>query len=138
MKDEIKEILEELKEKNETYKECSENGIIENEYYKSHILLDYITNLQNGFKSTVEELCETTEKLEILQEENERLKDEKPEYILRWKLEEQLEDYKSRNKKTIEDIDLVIELIKQQPTEDDSWILNKLNGFKYLLNGGDE
>lgn len=46
MSDEIKEILEELKEKNETYKECSENGIIENEYYKSHILLDYITNLQ--------------------------------------------------------------------------------------------
>lgn len=43
---EIKEILEELKEKNETYKECSGNGIIENEYYKSHILLDYITNLQ--------------------------------------------------------------------------------------------
>ena len=78
-------------------------------------LLDYITNLQ---------------------EENERLKDEKPEYILRWKLEEQLEDYKSRNEKAIEDIDLVIELIKQQPTEDDSWILNKLNGFKYLLNGG--
>ena len=43
-------------------------------------LLDYITNLQ---------------------EENERLKNEKPEYILRWKLEEQLEDYKSRNEKAI-------------------------------------
>lgn len=46
MNNEIKEILEELKEKNERYKECSENGIIENDYYKSHILLDYITNLQ--------------------------------------------------------------------------------------------
>lgn len=30
-------------------------------------------------------------------------------------------------------IDIVIELIKQQPTKDDSWILEKLNGFKYIL-----
>lgn len=61
MSDEIKEILEELKEKNETYKECSENGIIENEYYKSHILLDYITNLQQekeDYKSRVENAVE--------------------------------------------------------------------------------
>ena len=63
MSEEIKEILEELKEKNETYKECIEDGIIENEYYKSHLLLDYITNLQQeneqlkadyGSKSQVE------------------------------------------------------------------------------------
>lgn len=31
------------------------------------------------------------------------------------------------------EIDLVIELIKQQPTEDDSWILNRLNAFKNIL-----
>ena len=30
-------------------------------------------------------------------------------------------------------IDLVIELIKQQPTEDDRWILDRLNGFKIIL-----
>lgn len=47
-------------------------------------------------------------------------------------------DYKSRNEKAIENIDLVIELIKQQPTGDDTWILNKLNGFKYLLQGEDK
>jgi hypothetical protein len=35
--------------------------------------------------------------------------------------------------KTINDIDLVIELIKQQPTEDDSWILDRLNAFKIIL-----
>lgn len=35
--------------------------------------------------------------------------------------------------RTINDIDLVIELIKQQPTEDDSWILSRLNGFKIIL-----
>ena len=46
--------------------------------------------------------------------------------------------YKSRNEKAIENIDLVIELIKQQPTEDDTWILNKLNGFKYILTDGDD
>lgn len=32
------------------------------------------------------------------------------------------------------EIDLVIELIKQQPTEDDSWILDRLNTFKIILN----
>lgn len=31
------------------------------------------------------------------------------------------------------EIDLVIELIKQQPTEDDKWILDRLNGFKIIL-----
>ena len=30
-------------------------------------------------------------------------------------------------------IDLVIELIKQQPTKDDRWILDRLNGFKIIL-----
>lgn len=35
--------------------------------------------------------------------------------------------------RTINAIDLVIELIKQQPTEDDKWILDRLNGFKIIL-----
>lgn len=35
--------------------------------------------------------------------------------------------------KTINAVDLVIELIKQQPTEDDRWILDRLNGFKIIL-----
>lgn len=34
---------------------------------------------------------------------------------------------------TINAIDLVIELIKQQPTKDDRWILDRLNGFKIIL-----
>lgn len=49
-------------------------------------------------------------------------------------------DLKQENKKqkevidkTTNAIDLVIELIKQQPTEDDSWILDRLNGFKIIL-----
>ena len=50
----------------------------------------------------------------------------------------ELLDIKEKNEKAIENIDLVIELIKQQPTGDDTWILNKLNGFKYLLQGEDK
>ena len=49
-------------------------------------------------------------------------------------------DWKEESKKQKEvidklnnEIDLVIELIKQQPTEDDTWILNRLNAFKYIL-----
>lgn len=34
---------------------------------------------------------------------------------------------------TINAIDLVIELIKQQPTKDDRWILDRLNRFKIIL-----
>lgn len=41
--------------------------------------------------------------------------------------------YKEVIEKAINDIDLVIELIKQQPTEDDSWILDRLNAFKIIL-----
>ena len=73
MKDEIKEILEELKEKNETYKECSENGIIENKYYKSHLLLDYITNLQEEYNNSQITLAEEWEKRLEIEEKNKHL-----------------------------------------------------------------
>lgn len=48
-----------------------------------------------------------------------------------WKEESQRQ--KEVIDKTINAIDLVIELIKQQPTEDDRWILDRLNGFKIIL-----
>ena len=48
-------------------------------------------------------------------------------------LNEQNKKYKEVINKVINDIDLVIELIKQQPTEDDSWILDRLNAFKIIL-----
>lgn len=47
-------------------------------------------------------------------------------------------NYKSRCEGTINLIDRTIEIIKQQPTKDDSWILSRLYGFKYSLNGSDE
>lgn len=48
-------------------------------------------------------------------------------------LKEQLEKEQDVIDKAIDNIDIVIELIKQQPTEDDSWILEKLNSFKIIL-----
>ena len=35
-------------------------------------------------------------------------------------------------------IDRTIEIIKQQPTKDDSFILSRLYGIKFALNGGDK
>lgn len=48
-------------------------------------------------------------------------------------LEQEYQKYKEVIDKAINDIDLVIELIKQQPTEDDNWILGRLNAFKIIL-----
>ena len=48
-------------------------------------------------------------------------------------LEQQCKKQKEIINKTINAIDLVIELIKQQPTKDDRWILDRLNGFKIIL-----
>lgn len=53
------------------------------------------------------------------------------DYIVGLKI--QSKKYKEVIDKVINDIDLVIELIKQQPTEDDSWILGRLNAFKIIL-----
>ena len=50
---------------------------------------------------------------------------------------EQLQQENRKQKEIIDEtinaIDLVIELIKQQPTEDDRWILDRLNVFKIIL-----
>ena len=48
-------------------------------------------------------------------------------------LEQQCQKQKEVINETINAIDLVIELIKQQPTKDDRWILDRLNGFKIIL-----
>ena len=48
-------------------------------------------------------------------------------------LEQQCKKQKEVIDEVINAIDLVIELIKQQPTKDDRWILDRLNGFKIIL-----
>ena len=103
MKDEIKEILDRINNYPEKLYCLNEN--------EKHLLLDYITNLQ---------------------EENERLKElnvcvgcnNNP-------------DYKSRNEKAKSLTNRTIEIIKQQPSGNDEWILERLNGINYCL-GGDE
>ena len=51
--------------------------------------------------------------------------------MINWK--EESKKKKEVIDETINAIDLVIELIKQQPTKDDRWILDRLNGFKIIL-----
>lgn len=52
-------------------------------------------------------------------------------------LTKQIEDYKSRNEKAKSLTNRTIEIIKQQPSGNDEWILERLNGINYCL-GGDE
>lgn len=116
MKEEIKEILGTIKKCIETNDDNIESFIIDINKWKE--LLDYITNLQekvNQYENPDDMTLmfmwcneKAKDKIKHLQEENERLKDEKPEYILRWKLEEQIDDYKSRNEKAIEYIELYL------------------------------
>ena len=67
-----------------------------------------------------------------LQQENQELK-KIVELYSKSLYNAELTKYKEVIDKAINDIDLVIELIKQQPTEDDSWILDRLNSFKIIL-----
>lgn len=72
--------------------------------------------------------------IEQLQQENKKLNGAIQTYniLLKSNIEEN-KQLKEVIDKAINDIDLVIELIKQQPTEDDSWILSRLNAFKIIL-----
>ena len=110
MKDEIKEILEYLNEFVNDKEEITKYGC-EISVKQAKQLLDYITNLEQE-KNMFERSFKTMSK----------------NYF----------EVKSRIDKAIENIDLTIEIIKQQPTEDDSWILNRLNGFKYILKGSEK
>lgn len=46
-----------------------------------------------------------------------------------------IEQLENNRDKAINSIDITIELIEQQPTEDDTWILDRLKGFKNILRG---
>lgn len=66
-----------------------------------------------------------------------KIKYDGDDFIPLWEWINQLQQENKKQKevidKVINDIDLVIELIKQQPTEDDTWILSRLNAFKIIL-----
>lgn len=128
-------------------------------------VLDYITNLQQKLQLANDTLDTHNELIEKLQQDLDKANDiiEKDRQFYKCRMDEyaelkkenkklnrmcelyskslynaELTDYKSRCEGTINLIDRTIEIIKQQPTKDDSWILSRLYGFKYALNGSDE
>lgn len=139
MKDEIKEIVVDNGELIAYYKDGSFQAFDT----LLQEVLDYITNLQEqieikskGFKATVEELCETSEKLEHLQEENERLKKEKKK--LSNDLAEAILFNQKRceqNKELKQRIDKAIKIIQNDTTLNPPRQRDRLIN---LLNGGDE
>lgn len=74
-------------------------------------LIDYITNLQQLYKNGL------------------KVNRNSHKYIT---------ELETRIYSCLDGIDRTIEIIKQQPTKDDSWILSRLYGLKYSLNGSDE
>lgn len=80
----------------------------------------YLENQINGYRNTNINLID---KNKYLEQENKKLKGKQ---------------LNQRIDKSITSIDILIEIIKQQPTDDaldDLWILDKLNGFKEILKG---
>ena len=92
----------------------------------------------DGDIATIDQMRELVENKNLsivkLQQENKKLNGAIQTYdiLLKANVEENKQQ-KEVIDKTINAIDLVIELIKQQPTEDDRWILDRLNGFKIIL-----
>ena len=48
-----------------------------------------------------------------------------------WK--EDTKKYKEVIDKAINNLNIIIDIVREQPTEDDRWILDRLNGFKIIL-----
>lgn len=68
------------------------------------------------------------------------LRERTKEDILKLVIEKDIEIARLNNiiKHTDSWIDRTIEIIKQQPSEDDTWILERLNGIKQCLKGSDK
>ena len=77
--------------------------------YMIQDLLDYITNLQEELENKAYEQLKT-----------------------------QCFVYKERIDKALSWTNRIIEIIKQQPSENDTWILENLQSIKYLLKGSDK
>lgn len=138
MKDEIKEFEEFRKDEDGTYFYYIDKDGNEQWSYKLDNLKDYITNLQEKNESLKVKLnCkeyfsstmpENTEFVILTKENYDRQQKD---------IELELIDYKSRNEKAKSLTNRTIEIIKQQPSGNDEWILERLNGINYCL-GGDE
>jgi len=116
MKDEIKEILDNFKNYEERYKKCNENQFII--FYRDiHLLLDYITNLQEENKNSFEKGY--AEGIIVAELDNEN------EFIVAYK------ELKQR-------IDKAIEYIEKQEDYFNDYPLINRQDLLNILNGGDE
>ena len=116
MNDEIKEILDNFKKYEARYKLHNETQFIIT-HREIQILLDYITNLQ---------------------QENENTKEKAKNYL---DIYEEMFDYKSRCEKANNQLKIIMQIIKEQPTrniEDDEWLENRLIGVVNILQNGSE
>ena len=77
MNDEIKEILEKLKDREETYQFCKQYKLtINDSIYEVHYLLDYITNLQKNNDNQMKYIADLLVQITNLQQENDGLKND--------------------------------------------------------------
>ena len=115
MNNEIKEILIQLEYFiEENYKYYNDFELNKNQIKQ---LLDYITNLQ---------------------QENENTKEKAKNYL---DIYEEMFDYKSRCEKANNQLKIIMQIIKEQPTrniEDDEWLENRLIGVVNILQNGSE
>ena len=110
MTNEIKNIIAEMQLRNGRYIMCKNEDIsFSDEDYKTHILLDYITNLQK--------------ENEILNQNNQAMQEE---MARTWKI---ADDYKSRIDKAIEEIETIkqhYEELRKSPFEDSVFLTDML------------
>ena len=138
-----------LQQENEKLKYNARGQV--NDYFKDKYADEVLKNadLIKDFELTCYKNYELQQENEFLEQENERLKfengnlktNEQINVEVHNKQLEIIKEYKSRCEKVINAIDILQEIIYQQPTDnkaDDMWLLDKLDGFKNILNGSDE
>ena len=144
MNDEIKEILDKLKDDN-WYDELDLTGEmwIELRWKETHLLLDYITNLQQDNTMYAQLKDEYEEEIKDLQQENERLKEENKHIFANVNDDELLisnamnyteaQDYKSRCEKASEIIKKEKEIMGYAKYDSCLLLIENI-----LQNGGDK
>lgn len=104
---------------------------------------EIIDILKEFEEKRVEQLSENSRKLFYavmsIADDRDRLKQENNKLKIDISARETIcDDYKSRIDKALSWTNRIIEIIKQQPSEDDTWLLENLHSIKYLLQGSDK
>lgn len=113
------------------------------------VIINYITNLQTieqQYSAILSENAELENKITNLQQENQEMKTNTIptlEHNIDALVDEvdELEDYKSRCEKANNQLKIIMQIIKEQPTrnvEDDEWIENRLIGVVNILQNGND